>query len=122
MTGKAEATTASGMDVFKLIIAAVIVLLGLAGFYVYAEQPLLFRVLGIVAAVIVAAIVSFTTERGRSLASFMRNARTEVRKMVWPTRAETLQTTLVVFVVVLLLAIFLWFIDWILTRLIQYVI
>jgi len=122
MTGKAEATTASGMDVFKLVIAAAIVLAGLAGFYVYADQPLLYRVLGIVAAVIVAAVIAFTTERGRSLASFMQDARTEVRKMVWPTRAETLQTTLVVFVVVLILAIFLWIIDWILTRLIQYVI
>ena len=122
MTGKAEATTASGMDVFKLVIAGAIVLVGLVGFYVYADQPLLYRVLGIVAAVIVAAVIAFTTERGRSLASFMQDARTEVRKMVWPTRAETLQTTLVVFVVVLLLAIFLWIIDWILTRLIQYVI
>ncbi len=122
MTGKAEATTASGMDVFKLVIAAAIVLAGLAGFYIYADQPQLYRVLGIVAAVIVAAVIAFTTERGRSLASFMQDARTEVRKMVWPTRSETLQTTLVVFVVVLILAIFLWFIDWILTGLIQYVI
>lgn len=122
MTGKAEATSASGMDVFKLVIAAAIVLVGLAGFYMYADQPLLYRVLGIVAAVIVAAVIAFTTERGRSLASFMQDARTEVRKMVWPTRAETLQTTLVVFVVVLILAIFLWIIDWILRGLIQYVI
>lgn len=122
MTGKAEATTASGMDVFKLAIAAAIVLLGLVGFYVYADQPLLYRVLGIVAAVVVAAVIAFTTERGRNLASFMQDARTEVRKMVWPTRAETLQTTLVVFVVVILLALFLWVIDRILTWLIQYVI
>ncbi len=122
MTGKAEATTASGMDVFKLVIAAAIVLVGLAAFYVYADYPLLYRVLGIVGAVVVAAIISFTTERGRTLASFMKDARTEVRKMVWPTRGETLQTTLVVFVVVILLALFLWIIDRILTALIQYVI
>ena len=105
MTGKAEATTASGMDVFKLVIAGAIVLAGLAGFYVYADQPLLYRVLGIVAAVMIAAVIAFTTERGRSLASFMQDARTEVRKMVWPTRAETLQTTLVVFVVLSLIHI-----------------
>jgi len=122
MTGKAEATTASGMDVFKLVIAGAIVLAGLVGFYVYADQPLLYRVLGIVAAVVVAAVIAFTTERGRNLASFMQDARTEVRKMVWPTRAETLQTTLVVFVVVILLALFLWLIDRVLTWLIQYVI
>ena len=122
MTGKAEATTASGMDVFKLVIAAAIVLAGLAGFYVYADSPLLYRVLGIVGAVVAAAIIYFTTERGRSLASFMHDARTEVRKMVWPTRGETLQTTVVVFVVVIILALFLWIIDRILTALIQYVI
>ncbi|NNC68825.1 MAG: preprotein translocase subunit SecE [Gammaproteobacteria bacterium] len=122
MTGKAEATTASGMDVFKLVIAAAIVLAGLTAFYVYTGYPLLYRVLGIVAAVVVAAVIAFTTERGRTLASFMKDARTEVRKMVWPTRGETLQTTLVVFVVVILLALFLWIIDRILTALIQYVI
>lgn len=122
MTGKAEATTASGMDVFKLVIAAAIVLAGLVAFYVYVDYPLLYRVLGIVAAVVAAAIIYFTTERGRSLASFMHDARTEVRKMVWPTRGETLQTTVVVFVVVILLALFLWIIDRILTALIQYVI
>ena len=122
MTGKAEATTASGMDVFKLVIAAAFVLAGLAAFYVYADYPLLYRVLGIVGAVVVAAVIAFTTERGRTLASFMKDARTEVRKMVWPTRGETLQTTLVVFVVVILLALFLWIIDRILTALIQYVI
>ena len=122
MTGKAEATTASGMDVFKLVFAAAIVLAGLVGFYIYADQPLLYRVLGIVAAVILASIIAFTTERGRNFASFMQDARTEVRKMVWPTRAETLQTTIVVFVVVILLAFFLWIVDRILTALIQYVI
>lgn len=122
MTGKAEATTASGMDVLKLVIAAAIVVAGLAAFYVYVDYPLLYRVLGIVGAVIVAAIIAFTTERGRNLASFMQDARTEVRKMVWPTRGETIQTTIVVFVVVILLALFLWIIDRILTVLIQYVI
>jgi len=121
MTGKAEAT-ASGMDVFKLAVSVAILIAGVIAFYMFAAYPLLYRVLGIVAAVIVAAIVALTTSRGRNLASFMQDARTEVRKMVWPTRAETLQTTLVVFVVVLILAVFLWVIDRILTALIQFVI
>ena len=121
MTGKAEAT-ASGMDVFKLAVSALILIVGVAAFYMFADQPLLYRVLGIVAAVIVAAIIALTTARGRSLASFMQDARTEVRKMVWPTRVETLQTTIVVFIVVVILAIFLWIIDRTLTTLIQFVI
>lgn len=121
MTGKAEAT-ASGVDVFKLAVSAAILTAGVIAFYMFAAHPLLYRVLGIVAAVIVAVIIALTTERGRNLTSFMQDARTEVRKMVWPTRAETLQTTLVVFVVVLVLAVFLWIIDRTLTTLIRFVI
>lgn len=121
MTGKAEAT-ARGMDVFKLALSASFVLVGVVAFYIFADQPLLYRVLGIVGAIIVAAVIAFTTERGRTLASFMRDARTEVRKMVWPTRFETLQTTIVVFIVVVILAVFLWLIDRVLTYLIQFVI
>ena len=121
MTGKAEAT-ASGMDVFKLAISIGLLIAGVIAFYIFADQPLLYRVLGIVAAVIIAAIIALTTVRGRSFAGFMQAARTEVRKMVWPTRAETLQTTIVVFIIVVILAIFLWIIDRVLTTLIQYVI
>jgi len=122
MTGKTEATASSGMDVFKLAIAVGVLLASVAVFYVFVDQPLLYRVLGIVAAVVIAALIALTTERGRSFAGFMKDARTEVRKMVWPTRMETLQTTIVVFVVVIILAAFLWLRDRILTALIQYVI
>ena len=121
MTGKAEAT-AGGMDVFKLAVSTILLAVGVVAFYIFADQPLLYRVLGMVAAVIAAALTALTTARGRSLTSFMQDARTEVRKMVWPTRAETLQTTIVVFVVVVILAIFLWLIDRLLTTLIQFVI
>ncbi len=121
MAGKAEATT-SGMDVFKLTVSAGILMAAVIAFYWFADQPLLYRVLGIVAAVIVAVIIALTTQRGHALAGFMQDARTEVRKMVWPTRIETLQTTIVVFVVVVLLALFLWLIDRLLTTLIQFVI
>ena len=121
MTGKAEAT-ASGMDVFKLAVSIGFVIAGVIAFYWFAEQPLLYRVLGIVAAVIVAAGIALTTQRGRTFASFMQDARTEVRKMVWPTRGETVQTTIVVFIVVVILALFLWGIDRVLTFLIRFVI
>ena len=121
MTGKAEAT-ASSMDVFKLAVSIGFVLAGITAFYYFADQPLLYRVLGIVAAIVIAAGIALTTERGRTLASFMQDARTEVRKMVWPTRVETLQTTIVVFLVVVALALFLWLVDRVLTTLIQFVI
>jgi len=110
MAETAEQTN-SGMDKVKLALAAVLVLAGFYGFYEYANEPLLYRVLGILLFVIVAAGIALTTTKGRALMGFMQSARTEVRKMVWPTRAETLQTTLVILVVVVLVGLFLWLLD-----------
>ena len=121
MAGKAD-VTAGSVDTLKLAVSAGIVGASLLAFYIFSDLPLLYRVLGIVAGVVLAAVVALTTERGRAFAGFMQDARTEVRKMVWPTRMETLQTTLVVLVVVIILALFLWLVDRGLTSLIQLVI
>ena len=110
MADTAEQTN-SGIDTVKLGLAAIILAVGFYGFYFFAEQPLLYRVLGILLFVAVAAGIALTTAKGRALTSFMQGARTEVRKMVWPTRAETLQTTAVVLVVTILIGIFLWLLD-----------
>jgi len=99
------------MDTVKLVLAGILVLVGFYGFYQFADQPLLYRVLGILLFVIVAAGIALTTTKGRALTSFMQAARTEVRKMVWPTRTETLQTTAVILVVVILVGLFLWLLD-----------
>ncbi|MEE9326953.1 MAG: preprotein translocase subunit SecE [Cocleimonas sp.] len=98
-------------DTIKLLVALVILFAGIAGFYYFAEESLLYRVLGLLALVGIAIGVSLTTLKGKNLVGFLGNSRTEVRKMVWPTRAETMQTTLMVFIMVVILAIFLWFID-----------
>ncbi len=104
--------TKSTMDTIKLVVAAGLLLIGLYGFYVqFSDQPLLYRVLGIVLFVLVAAGIALTTSKGRALTGFMQSARTEVRKMVWPTRTETLQTTGVILVVVILVGLFLWLLD-----------
>ena len=103
--------TSSTMDTVKLVLAGILVLVGFYGFYQFADQPLLYRVLGILLFVIVAAGIALTTTKGRALTSFMQAARTEVRKMVWPTRTETLQTTGVILVVVILVGLFLWLLD-----------
>ena len=121
MAVKPDATV-SGVDTLKLAVSGTILAASVLAFYVFADLALLYRVLTIVAAVVVAAGISLTTERGRSFAGFMQDARTEVRKMVWPTRIETLQTTLVVLVVVIILALFLWLVDRGLSSLIQLVI
>jgi preprotein translocase subunit SecE len=110
MSAKAESQR-SAFDVIKLIIAVLLVLAGITGFYVYSEESQLYRILGLIAVVLLAAGIALSTASGKGLLAFMKNARTEVRKMVWPTRIETMQTTLMVVVIVILLAIFLWLVD-----------
>jgi preprotein translocase subunit SecE len=110
MADTAEQTN-NTMDTVKLALAAAIVVVGFWAYMHFDEQALLYRVLGLLAFVIVAAGVALTTEKGRSLMGFMKSARTEVRKMVWPTRTETIQTTAVVLVMVIIVAIFLWLLD-----------
>ena len=101
----------SAFDVVKIVVAVALVIAAIGGFYFYSEESLLYRVLGLVAVVLIAAAIALSTVSGKNLLAFMKNARTEVRKMVWPTRVETMQTTLMVVVIVMLLAIFLWFVD-----------
>lgn len=115
MSLKAEQQTSS-FDTVKLILSLVLLLGGIGGFYYFATwngEPVsvLIRVLGLLALIAVAVVVAATTEKGRNLVTFLKDSRMEVRKMVWPTRAETMQTTLMVMVIVLLLSLFLWLID-----------
>jgi len=99
------------VDTTKIIVAFSLVVAALAVFYLFPEWPLAVRVLIIVAGVILAAITGMQTEKGRHIWDFVKDAQVEVRKVVWPTRDETLQTTLVVVVMVILVALFLWLLD-----------
>lgn len=106
----------SSLDTVKLVIALALLLAGIAGFYYFetwqGEQvSLLLRVIGLLVVAGAGAAVALTTQTGRSLVGFMKDSRLEVRKMVWPTRDETLKTTLMVMVIVLILSIFLWIVD-----------
>ena len=99
------------MDTVKLMLTVVIIIAGIVGFYLLDAQPLWVRLLGLLAAVGVAVYVILQTAKGRGLAAFFAAAHTEVRKVVWPSRQETLQTTLVIFIAVLLTSLFLWGVD-----------
>ncbi len=110
MNVKTEAQ-GSMMDTVKLMLAVIIVISGIVGFYLLDAQPLWIRLLGLLAVVGVAVFVSLQTTKGRHIATFFTAAHTEVRKVVWPSRQETVQTTLVIFVAVLLTALFLWAVD-----------
>ena len=84
---------------------------GVGAFYIYEEQSLLLRVLGLLVVAGVAAAVLMQTTAGRKLWAFAADSRTEVRKVVWPSRQETVQTTFIVLVMVLLMGIILWLVD-----------
>ncbi len=109
-------------DIMKLLLALAILVLGVVGYYYYAAQPDLYRVLGMVGAAIVAAVIFFTTTSGRSLKGFLKNARTEVKKVVWPTRQEAIQTTVAVLVGVMIMGVFLWMLDMFLGWAVRFVI
>jgi preprotein translocase subunit SecE len=84
---------------------------GVAGFYLLAEQAMIVRVLAVLAGAGLAAAVARQTEQGRRFFEFTREATTEAKKVVWPSRKETMQTTGLVFAFVVVMALFLWLTD-----------
>jgi preprotein translocase subunit SecE len=104
-------TTASRFDTVKWIVVIVLVAVAVVGNSYFGNESLLYRVLGIVALSIVAALVALQTEKGKAFWTLVKGSRTEIRKVVWPTRQETVQTTMIVVVFVFLVALLLWGLD-----------
>jgi preprotein translocase subunit SecE len=98
-------------DKIKFVLALLLLAAGVVGFYLLAEQPTILRVLAVAAGVGLCAAVAWRTEPGRQFFVFAREAKDEVRKVVWPTQKETLQMTGLVFAFVVVMAIFLLVID-----------
>jgi preprotein translocase subunit SecE len=119
MSARVEAG-ASGLDTVKLAAAAVLLVAGIYGFYHFAAYSTLLRVVGLLVIGGVAAAVALQTDQGRRLWQFAGDSRNEVRKVVWPTRQETMQTTLVVIVMVLILGIILWLFDMVLMAILRF--
>ena len=113
---------ADSMDTLKLAFAALLVIAGMAGYYVFSSHSVLLRVIGLLACLLVAIMVASRTEKGRAVWSFFHEAQIEVRKVVWPTREETMQTTLLVMAMVVVSALLMWGLDWLLGWGIQFVI
>jgi preprotein translocase subunit SecE len=118
MNAKIE-NPASRLDSVKLIIAILLLLGGIVGYYHFDGYPTLARVLGVLAATGVAVIIAVQTLKGRSFMGFMVESQIEVRKVVWPTRAETLQATLAVVAMVLILGVVLWAFDYVLLMVVK---
>ena len=119
MVAKAETEVSNKLDTFKLLTAVAVLIAGIAGFYYYSEESLLYRVLGLLVLAGFAIGIVYTTRLGQSIVGFGREARAEVRKVVWPTGQETVQTTIMVVVFVLVLGIFMWVVDYVLLEAVQ---
>jgi preprotein translocase subunit SecE len=108
------------VDTAKIALAVVIVLAGLVVYYYFGNVPTFVRALGILVALGLAAVVALTSLQGRTLWKFVQGARVELSKVVWPTKDETIQTTLVVLIVAVIGGVIFWTLDffllWITTR------
>lgn len=98
-------------DKIKLLVAVLLISASIGAFYYYGDHSLLIRVIVILVAMGVATAISLQTAVGQKTLGFMRDSQVEVRKVVWPTRKETVQTTLVVMAMVVVIAIFIWLLD-----------
>jgi preprotein translocase subunit SecE len=104
-------TVSTGADKVKLAAAAILLVAALAAFYVLGKQGALAQWGGLLTGLVLAVAVFFSSETGRELAAFGRDAWREVRKVVWPARKEAVQMTAYVFGFVVLMALFLWLTD-----------
>jgi len=115
-------TARSPLSTVKWLLAISLAAGAIVGNVVYAEVGLLYRILAVVAIMGLATAIAATTTRGRAFRTLLKEANIERRKVVWPTRQETTQTTLIVVAVVILVAIMLWGLDSLLSWIISSVI
>ena len=104
-------TAGNALDTVKLVLALLIAIAALVGFYYFADYSTLYRVLGLLAGVGISIAIALQTDKGRHIWGYFHEAQIEVRKVVWPTRQETVQTTLIVIIMVIIVAIILWLLD-----------
>jgi len=99
------------LDAIKWLLVVAIVAAGVVGNSHFSAESILYRALGLLVLAAVAIVVALQTAKGAAIADVVRGALVELRKVVWPTRQETNQTTLIVLAVVFFMAIVLWLLD-----------
>jgi preprotein translocase subunit SecE len=99
------------VDKIKLGFALLLLIAGIAGFYYLRDSAMVIRVISVLAGIVLAAVVVWFTTQGKQFYAFSRESAEETRKVVWPNRKETMQTTGIVFGFVLVMALFLWMVD-----------
>jgi preprotein translocase subunit SecE len=101
----------SAGDRIKAVLALVVVLAGIVGFYALAQQPMIARVGSVLGGLLVGGAIAWFSGPGQRFFAFAKDSWAETRRVVWPTRKETTQMTLIVFAFVVAMAIFLWAVD-----------
>jgi preprotein translocase subunit SecE len=101
----------SRLDLLKWLLVGALVVVGVVGNQYYSAEPILYRVLVLLAIGAAAVFAGVQTTRGQAFLGLAKEARVEIRKVVWPTRQETTQTTLIVVAVVLVMSLLLWGMD-----------
>jgi|TARA_B100000902_G_scaffold374438_1_gene403393 preprotein translocase subunit SecE len=98
-------------DLIKWVLSLIIFVAALFAFYYFDQYPLIYRVLGLLGIVLLDFLILFNTEKVKSLRVFTYDARVELKKVIWSTKTEVIQTTIIVFVVVIIMSILLWLLD-----------
>jgi len=104
-------TGPTSLDTAKLFLASLIVLSGIVAYYYFIDESVLLRAIGVLVSLILAAWVAMQSYQGQVLWKFIQGSRVELRKVVWPTREETIQTTGIVLVLALIGGAFFWLLD-----------
>ncbi|MDD5034195.1 MAG: preprotein translocase subunit SecE [Methylococcaceae bacterium] len=110
MAAQAEPSK-SPLDTAKLVLAISLLIAGILGFYYFSAWATVYRVIGILAVAGMAVALLFTTALGETIWGFIKESKVEVRKVVWPTRQETMQATMMVVALVFVVGLILWLLD-----------
>ena len=100
-----------GTDRLKWLAAVTLILAGISGNWYFQSESLLLRVAALLAIVGISILIIWNSRKGQEIVSLLRESRSEVRRVVWPTNQETNQTTLIVLVIVLIFSLILWGLD-----------
>ena len=120
MSEKTE-NQSNALDIFKWVVVFALLAGLVTANTMYGEISVLYRAIAIVVVVGIAGFIAATTEKGSTFLSFAKESRTEVRKVVWPTRQEANQTTLIVLAATLIMALILWGLDGIIVRVVGFI-
>ena len=99
------------LDTALLLLSIAILVGGIFAYYYYSDESVLLRTLGVLVAFSLAVWVALRSAQGKTLLAFIQGARVELRKVVWPTREEAVQTTIIVLVFTMIMGTFFWLLD-----------